>query len=363
MILSERKLELGASSCWNEREVVGWIQASGLLAGRSVERVTAMSGHTTAAVVSLGDRSAFFVKKSRNEGRSDGAIQAAVARRDDLEGIRGLFPRFVLHDEKDGVVVVEGLTDRVSMREMCRWRPPGKGALVRSVAAALARLHVESRGACLSGDRAPRVPRAMNPVPNFGSLSPAEFARMPGARFPEFFAAAQEVGGALQSLEQSWSSECFVHGDFKDDNVMVGGSEAEPLVTFVDWEMAGWGDPAWDVGGMVGQFLYHWITSMKPGVGDSLRSLVQSATVPFSLVHESATAFVSTYASVANVENVAAFVARVVRFAGVFLFHRARTILEISGRLPPAASSCLQVGKTIISDHARGAQIIFGSPS
>jgi Phosphotransferase enzyme family len=202
-----------------------------------------------------------------------------------------------------------------------------------------------------------------NPVPTFGGLSPADYARAPGARFPEFLGVVQEVDDLLRSLRDSWEADCLVHGDFKDDNVMVGGSLETPAVAFVDWEMGGWGDPLWDVGSMVGQFLYHWATSIRRGGGRDLASLVRDAAVPFALVRSSAAAFASTYAKAAGLSRIGDQLAKVVRFAGVFLLHRVKATMEIVCTFPHEAWNCLQVGKTLVLDPVRGARIVFGDVS
>ena len=50
----------------------------------------------------------------------------------------------------------------------------------------------------------------------------------------------------LDGLAATWQPAVVAHGDLQLDNVLIdaGGATA----TFVDWEFAGRGDPAWDVG-------------------------------------------------------------------------------------------------------------------
>jgi thiamine kinase-like enzyme len=341
---------------WSEEEVVGWLATAGLLAGRKVDSIASMSRRATSVLVTLEDGSALFLKKPRDD-RREGDVLSMMSH--ELRGLEDLMPPLVHHDRASNVAVTAGLTGRRSMRDVCGWKPPGDGPLVRKVAEGLARLHAQSRSE-LAARGAPYPAHVTNPVPTFGGLSPADFARAPGARFPEFLGVVQEVDEALRSLRDSWRADCLVHGDFKDDNIMVGGSVDEPTVTFIDWEMAGWGDPLWDVGSMVGQFLYHWATSIQRGGGRELASLVRDATVPFALVRSSAAAFASTYAKEAGLSRSGDHFAKVMQLAGVFLLHRVQATLEIHCTLPPEAWSCLQVGKTLVADPARGANIVLG---
>ena len=341
---------------WSEQEVIGWLGAAGLLAGRSVDSTASMSHRATAMLVTLEDGSALFFKKPRDD-RREGEVLSMMRR--ELAGLGDLMPSLVHHDPASNIAVTASLGDRRSMRDISGWVPPGDGPLVRRVAEGLARLHVESRSA-LGGRAGPCPAHATNPVPTFGRITPSDFASAPGARFPEFLGVVQEIDETLRSLRSSWEADCLVHGDFKDDNVMVGGSAEEPSVTFVDWEMAGWGDPLWDVGTMVGMFLYYWAQSVRRGGGRDLASLVRDAAVPFALVRSSSAAFASTYARAAGLTRVRDRLAKVVRFAGVFLLHRVKATLEVLGTFPPEAWNCLQVGKTLVADPAVGARIVLG---
>jgi aminoglycoside phosphotransferase (APT) family kinase protein len=54
---------------------------------------------------------------------------------------------------------------------------------------------------------------------------------------------------ALDDLRETWRCEALVHRDVKRANCVAHGGR----VALVDWEMAGWGDPAWDVGSVLGE--------------------------------------------------------------------------------------------------------------
>jgi aminoglycoside phosphotransferase (APT) family kinase protein len=67
------------------------------------------------------------------------------------------------------------------------------------------------------------------------------------------------AGSALDALRQQWQSQTLIHGDMKWGNCLIAtnaGSDALPR--FVDWEMAGWGDPLWDVAGILQEYLAAW---------------------------------------------------------------------------------------------------------
>lgn len=70
-------------------------------------------------------------------------------------------------------------------------------------------------------------------------------------RYPDF-------APALRQLRRDWrgvEAKAFVHGDMKLENCLVKGER----VWLLDWEMAAWGDPAWDAGGLLQSYWTQWI--------------------------------------------------------------------------------------------------------
>jgi thiamine kinase-like enzyme len=59
----------------------------------------------------------------------------------------------------------------------------------------------------------------------------------------------EPLTAALDELRVGWRCEALVHRDVKRANCVAHGAR----VALVDWEMAGWGDPAWDVGSVLGE--------------------------------------------------------------------------------------------------------------
>ena len=61
------------------------------------------------------------------------------------------------------------------------------------------------------------------------------------------------LGPHLKASRAGWAPSCLVHADVKWDNCLVDDSAGAPTVRLIDWEMAGWGDPAWDVAAALAQ--------------------------------------------------------------------------------------------------------------
>jgi len=98
-------------------------------------------------------------------------------------------------------------------------------------------------------------------------------------------------------LSEIWQPASVIHGDIRLDNWLVGVSPINRSRTWlVDWESAGVGDPAWDVGSFLGEVLAVWIQSIPiwrtPVSSDEL----QLAGLPLNRAQTAIRAFWTAYA-------------------------------------------------------------------
>jgi hypothetical protein len=69
-----------------------------------------------------------------------------------------------------------------------------------------------------------------------------------GRRLARDLLADPDLGGAVRAALAGWTPACVIHGDLKWDNCLVVESGGDRRVKVIDWELAGFGDPAWDLG-------------------------------------------------------------------------------------------------------------------
>jgi hypothetical protein len=205
--------------------------------------------------VAYRDGDGFFLKQP-SPGESSPAMLAEVGfyrqslRDHRLTPLRRLIPRFRRYDPELRLLVLD----------LCRGQPAADyvrsgqplPAIGRELAEALALCHGAVRAS--SGepqgdglfDTSPPLRWLATPGPSlFQEVGPAQLdiVRLVQSR--------PEVQRRIEHLVAGWTRECLIHGDLRWDNLVVepapDGGEG-PAIRILDWESAGMGDPAWDVG-------------------------------------------------------------------------------------------------------------------
>ncbi len=149
----------------------------------------------------------------------------------------------------------------------------------------------------------------------------------------------------LGTLRSRWRPVAATHGDLRLDNVLLRLSEGAPDLRLVDLELAGPGDPAADVGWVVGDLLARSIDA--PGgiasVVDATRCLWRGyarATMPAAHACED-----------------------VVRWAAARILLEANERLEYCSRLDPVPTRLLECAESAMAHPGMFARDLFGDPN
>ncbi len=158
----------------------------------------------------------------------------------------------------------------------------------------------------------------------------------------------------FSELAASWTTSALIHNDLRWENCLLSRRRKLELI---DWELAGRGDPAWDVGTIFSNFLARWLFSMTFDRGAS-PGLRRTAHEPLAPMHAAIRRFWRAYtASGGHVSLI-----RATRFAGVRLiqtaFERQRLDTEITGN----AVCLLQVSENMMRRPGSAASTLLGLP-
>lgn len=93
-----------------------------------------------------------------------------------------------------------------------------------------------------------------------------------------FIADDPELGPMLDAGAAAYTARCVIHGDLRQENWLIGDRATNDTLKLFDWELAGSGDPAWDLGSVVAEAVLDHIREHRAEAGAN--ALPESIAVP-----------------------------------------------------------------------------------
>jgi hypothetical protein len=305
-------------------------------------------GRCVSGVITLAGGHRLFVKQDSVARSSFLEREAAILASLSANGRSQLAPRLIDFDPEQRLLITESVDGYVPLDHQLKRSLLADSSSAIAAGLALANLH----------EHAPEAPEIAGrnvpfPLGEIGPLTPKDFAARP-AGFAQLAAVLHQSRDSIDKLASRWRQSHFIHGDFKADNLlfrMEPRLKAQPPIVVVDWEMAGVGDPMWDIGSFAGSVLLAWMQTLAP-TAVSAEALAGQDANP---VRRQIGYFLLTYRHMAPkvFEATDSFAATVFQYAGIFMLHRVAVGLEITGFLDPAASLLLAFGRSLLNHPER----------
>ncbi len=175
-----------------------------------------------------------------------------------------VLPKVFAFDRNLGLLAVEWLSPSETLHSYHRRTGKYGRSIARQLGRALAFLHRQSREnpeafAVRDGFR-----EESDLLECFLRMRPDFYARLSRAGidfFCEVQADAAAVSGlqAISDYQEEGEQSCLLHGDLKQANVLKVTKSRLQALSFVDWELSFWGDPARDVGSIVADYALSWL--------------------------------------------------------------------------------------------------------
>ncbi len=306
-----------------------------------------------------------------------------------LASATGAAPRLLRFDARDATLVFEhvpGVTldsllgDLASSPERRaragdrrgspRWKPGQR----TGHAPRRPRIELVERVSTLLGRALRSVHRLSLPPSEPSAQQPSELAALPVAAFAE-------LGEGALSLLESWHRDAdlvaalarldgpsksarsdaslvpgapLVHGDLTADNVIVSfGGDGEARVAIVDWELAGAGDPAWDVACLEADLVSRWLCAARPRPGQPAAHWLAASESRRAFAWRAIQAFRNGYGVRDRDE-------RASQLLGAALLVRALALADGGGeRERVLARLVATVGKRLVLTPRRAARLLF----
>ncbi|GAA4180622.1 phosphotransferase family protein [Gryllotalpicola koreensis] len=338
-------------------DTVARLEARGFFAGTAVSAVEPLHRRSLCYRVRLADGRSLFVKRRSRSTAETLAASFAYERRltEVLAGRRIRIPAefLTLCADDDEILVTEDLIGYAPLAERRAEAGGTSETWAYEVGRRLAMLHRATSGEAsvdLPGSGETEVSRVRLPERLLTALtvvSPGP-ATACSDGWVEMLALVRHAG-LLRGLETAvahWTPSCVIHGDVTDDNLQCTEStDAREPVVFVDWESAGYGDPRWDFGCLVGEFLASWLQGLDFHDGTTLDEWIAGSAIAFTDVLAEIRAGIAGYESV--LPQTPEDRRQWARFAAFSLLSKVAGVAADAPALPPHSLACLQAAEQL----------------
>jgi hypothetical protein len=239
------------------------------------------------------------------------------------------------YDRIRSILCCELISKAQSLRAVQINRPELRAALATKLGESLAKFH--SRDAAGVIEKLPATARHRVPSlllygsQGIGSQNDPAGISVRMSEYPEYVKLVREVASL-------WHPNGLMHGDIRWDNFLVSEAGPDLGLFIVDWELAGGGDVAWDVAGVMQSYLIEWSADML-GTHE-MQSLIGR--------------FWSSYVARRGLPatEAADFVRRMVVYAGCRLIQSTFEQHQFGAPLGTAGLKLLQLSWNVLSDPA-----------
>jgi hypothetical protein len=200
-------------------------------------------------------------------------------------------------------------------------------------------------------------------TPEIFGTSPAD-----GLKFFTLYQRYDSLGQALAELTNASEPCCLTHNDLKLNNVLLSSSweqsnqSSDSIVRLIDWERSGWGDPAFDIGTLIGSYLQLWLSSLITSKPISIEESLRMATTPLEELQPSMATLVSAYFTEFPeiLHHRPNFLQRVVQFTGLVLIQQILATIQYQKSFGNTGICSLQVAKSLLCRPESSMRTVFG---
>lgn len=191
-------------------------------------------------------------------------------------------------------------------------------------------------------------------------------------RFLDFYQRSESLKAAITELVVNYSHCCLTHNNLHLDNILIPTQWEiispqnkvfnRAVIKLFNWERCSWGDPAFDLGTAIANYLILWLNSLTLFPGIELDKSLQLATIPLEFIQPSIIALTKAYIS--NFEMILqirpSFIKQVIQFTALSLIYKIIESIEVTHSFNSQLIVTLQVAKTMLCQPKNSFMTIFG---
>jgi len=180
-----------------------------------------------------------------------------------MPGLAQAVPKALFIDEARQVLVVQALSCRPQWPDASPVWPISRPDVAAQLGRLLAGVHRATAGLAITAS------------PAAGVLGlPEGWAHAAAGRpittqaLMQHVAQCPVLSALLQRIAADYRPQCLIHGDLRPENWLRDEAQNGLVFKLIDWELAGQGDPAWDLGALLAQaWIDHTTSHPEPAPG------------------------------------------------------------------------------------------------
>jgi thiamine kinase-like enzyme len=330
-------------------------------------------------LVTLPDRSKLLVKQERfdREGKTAGEfnrewrIQEFARQFPEIHTLKTWLPEIANFDVANSILIVKYLDNHQNLGEFYGEKNIFATEIASSIGSIIATIHSQTINNHsyqdffgYSNSNSPPKP-TQGIAKGLARITPEIFGIVPadGLKFFALYQRYDSLGKAIAQLNESFQPACLTHNDLKLNNILIAANweststfltvdDSHPQVELklIDWERSGWGDPAFDLGTVIGSYLIIWLQSLIVSRSMAIDESLRLATIPLEVLQPSLAALTKAYAASFPeiMEHDPKFWQKVMQFAGLAMIHSIQSTLQYQKAFNNTGICMLQVAKALL---------------
>ena len=345
-------------------------------------RIEPLAAKNFNLLLTFADGNKLLVKQERHnqEGKAAGEfliewrIQEFLQEFPDLDKYRLFLPEVVHFDRENSIIVFKYLDDYRDLMDFYTKEQKFPIEIATQLGNILGTIHRDTFNheeyhhffsESLDNFRPDQVSQM---VQGLERVEPEIFGLVPddGLKFFALYQRYDSLGQAIAQLGKSVTPSCLTHKDLKLNNILLykdWQNNQNNIIRLIDWERSAWGDPAFDLGTLIGSYVQIWLGSLVISNSLSIEESLRLAITPLELLQPSigalTLAYLNTFPEI--LKHRPDFLELVVQFAGFALIQQIQAMIQYQKSFGNTGVAMLQVAKSLLCRPQQSMPTIFGA--
>ncbi|WP_427160399.1 phosphotransferase [Aliinostoc sp. HNIBRCY26] len=348
----------------------------------SAVQVEAIAAKNFNLLLSLPENKKLLIKQERanqvgkvqNEFLYEWQMQDLIEHFPELDYLQIYLRKLIHYDQDNAILVFEYLDNYQDLNEFYSDQNIFPQEIASQVGKLIGTVHRATYNQQKCRDFLAQYPQNIysNPVHylinKLERVTPEVFAIAPpdALKFLAFYQRYEILGKAVTELANSLHPCCLIHNDLKLNNLLLANDWEKAnanAIRLIDWERSTWGDPALDLGKLIGSYLLIWLNSLLFSQSLTIEQSLRLANTPLEKIQPTIAALTQAYLQefpeiLVDRPN---FIPQLIQCAGFALIQQIRVMLHYQSTFDNTGICLLQVAKSLLCRPEQSIPTIFGN--